>query len=133
MTESVRLKIQLKPLENGLDRLVDATSAAVCRLANLDTIERVDERPGGVVTSVDPSFELFVELGRHVDLKAEVSRIEKEMAGLNKKLERASKKLINKEFLSNAPPEVVDKEKAKDAEMRDMLRKLDALREDYSA
>jgi valyl-tRNA synthetase len=86
-----------------------------------------------VVTSVDPSFELYVDLGRHVDLKAEVFRIDKEMAAINRKLERSSKKLINSEFLNNAPPEVVKREKSKDRELRDMLEKLDGLRKEYAS
>jgi valyl-tRNA synthetase len=133
LTESVRLKVLLKPLDDAFQRLVAATSRVVCRLANLEAIELVTERPQGVVTSVDPAFELYIDLGRHVDLKAEVARIDKEMAALNKKLERASKKLVSKEFLANAPAEVVEKERAKDRELRDLLKKLEALRKDYAS
>jgi valyl-tRNA synthetase len=133
LTESVRLKVMLKPLDSEFHNLVEATSAVVCRLANLEAVELVGERPEGVVTSVDPSFELYVDLGRHVDLKAEVFRIDKEMAAINRKLERSSKKLINSEFLNNAPPEVVKREKSKDRELRDMLEKLDGLRKEYAS
>jgi valyl-tRNA synthetase len=133
LTESVRLKVLVKPLEEGFARLLSATTPVLCRLANLESIDHVDDRPDGVVTSVDPAFELYVDLGQHVDLAAEVTRIDKEMASLNKKLERLSKKLQNSEFLTNAPEEVVKKERAKDRELNDMLDKLNDLRKEYAA
>jgi valyl-tRNA synthetase len=129
----VRLKVTVKPLDDELGRLVGATSSALGRLANLESIEFANERPDGVVTSVDPSFELYVDLGQHVDLEAEVARIDKEMETVNKKLERISKKLMNTEFLSNAPAAVVEKEKAKDRELQEMLKKLETLREEYAS
>ena len=133
LTESARLKVLVKPLDEEFARLLSATTPVLCRLANLESIEHVDERPEGMVTSVDPSFELYVDLGQHVDLAAEVTRIDKEMAAINKKLERLSKKLQNTEFLKNAPEEVVKKERAKDRELNDMLDKLHALRKEYAA
>ena len=85
------------------------------------------------MTSVDPSFELLVDLGQHVDLEAEVKRIDKEIATINKNLERITKKLMNPEFVKNAPEEVVQKEKYKDQELKDMLGKLETLREEYAS
>jgi valyl-tRNA synthetase len=133
MTESVKLKVLVKPLNEEFARLLRATTPVLCRLANLESIEDVTERPEGVVTSVDPSFELYVDLGKHVDLAVEVTRIDKEMVSINKKLERLSKKLQNSEFLKNAPEEVVAKERAKDRELNDMLDKLNTLRSEYSS
>jgi valyl-tRNA synthetase len=133
LADSVKLRVSVKSLDTDLSGLLEATSAAVCRLANLESIELVEERPGGVVTSVDPSFELYVDLGSHVDLDAERARIDKEMAAVNKKLERISKKLMNTEFLHNAPPAVVEKERAKDQELNEMLYKLEALRKEYAS
>ena len=133
LTESVRLKVLVKPLEPEFRRSLAATSAVLCRLAHLEAIEVVTERPRGVVTGVDPSFELFVDLGRHVDLSAEIARIDKESAALRKKLDRISNKLTNTEFVSNAPADVVEKEKAKNRELKEMLEKLEGLRDEYAS
>ncbi|HEX9723415.1 MAG TPA: hypothetical protein VGC53_03955, partial [Vicinamibacteria bacterium] len=108
-----------------------ATSDAVSRLANLESIELVEERKPGHIASVDPAFELYVDLGRHLDLKAEVARIDKEMTAIEKKLEQTSKKLGNPKFLAGAAPEVVESEKAKSEEFQDMLARLDTLRQEY--
>jgi valyl-tRNA synthetase len=133
LTDNVKLNVATKTLEDGLSDLLGATSSVLCRMANLEAISLTQKRPEGFVTAVDSSFELYVDLGSHVDLGAEVSRIEKEMAALNKKLERITKKLMNPEFLKNAPPEVVEKERAKDDEMNEMLKKLDTLRNEYAS
>jgi len=115
------------------DNIVSATPDAVSRLANLDSIELVTGRKPGLVASVDPAFELYVDLGRHLDLKAEIARIDKEKAALEKKLEQTSKKLGNPKFLAGAAPEVVESEKAKSEEFKEMLAKLDTLRQEYEA
>jgi valyl-tRNA synthetase len=133
LADNVKLNVSTKPLEEGLGDLLGATSSVVCRMSNLEAITHTQARPDGYVTTVDPSFELYVDLGSHVDLQAEVARIDKEMAALNKKLERITKKLMNPEFLKNAPPEVVEKERAKDTEMNEMLEKLNTLRKEYAS
>jgi valyl-tRNA synthetase len=131
--ESIRLAIEVKPLNDDFRHIVNGTSAAVSRLANLESIELVDQRPAGAVTSVDPAFEMYIDLGRHVDLKAEVARIDKEMAGVKKKLDQVSRKLKNPKFLAGAPSSVVEGEKAKDQELKEMLAKLESLREEYAS
>ena len=131
--DGVRLAILVKPLSEAFRSLVTATSEIVSRLANLESIQLVDERPPGVFASVDPAFELYVDLGRHVDLKAELARIGKEIAAVEKKLDQVSKKLENPKFLAGAPQEVVEAEKAKDQELREMLAKLEELRREYGS
>ena len=75
-----------------------------------------DAKPEGSVTSVDPAFELYIDLGKHVDIDAELKRIEKETANVQKKLAQVSKKLENPKFLAGAKPDVVEAQKAKDKE-----------------
>jgi valyl-tRNA synthetase len=133
LPEKVALRVMVKPLDPEFGRLLEGTTPVLSRLANLETLDIVTEKPSGVVTSVDPSFELFVDLGQHVDLEAEVSRIDKEIATINKNLERITKKLMNPEFLKNAPEEVVQKEKGKDEELKEMLGKLETLRSEYAS
>ena len=131
--DGVRLAIQVKPLTDAFNNVIKATSDAVSRLANLESIELVTERKPGLFASVDPAFELYVDLGRHLDLKAEITRIDKEMEAFKKKLDQTSKKLGNPKFLAGAAPEVVEAEKAKSEEFKDMLTKLESLREEYAS
>ncbi|MFQ5790884.1 MAG: class I tRNA ligase family protein, partial [Acidobacteriota bacterium] len=133
LPESVRLQVLVKPLSDDFHRLVEATSPVLCRLANLESLTFASQRPPGSVTGVDPRFEMYVGLGRHLDLKVEVARIDKEMAALKKKLDLVSRKLANPKFLAGAPEAVVEGEKAKDRELKEMIGKLEALRAEYAA
>jgi len=49
--------------------------------------------------------------------RQEIARLEKSMANARKDIEKVDKKLSSQGFLAKAPPEVVDKEKAKQAEL----------------
>ena len=75
---------------------------------------------------------MYVDLGKHVDVTKEVARINKEMATVQRKLDQVSRKLQNPKFLSGAPATVVEAEKAKDQELREMLEKLESLKQEYA-
>jgi len=132
IADSVQLSALVKPLDGETRSLIEGARPVLARLANLDGIEFVAERPKDTVASVDPAFELYVDLGRYIDLGAERARIDKELAALRKKLEAASAKLSNPKFMSGAPAEVVEAEKTRDQELRDMIGKLETLRQEYS-
>ena len=60
-----------------------------------------------------------------LDIDAEVKRLEKEVEKLNKEVERVEKKLSNQGFLAKAPDQVIEEEKAKQA---DYTEKRDAVK-----
>jgi valyl-tRNA synthetase len=132
IADNVRLNAVAKPIDGELGALLTQTAPVLSRLANLDSLEIGDEKPEGAVAVVDPAFELYIDLGRHVDIHAELKRIDKESAELEKRLAQVTKKLGNPKFLTGARPEVVDAQKAKDQELRDMLAKLAALKKDIA-
>jgi len=61
-----------------------------------------------------------------VDFAAERARVSKELTSAEGDLERVNKKLANEGFLAKAAAEVVDKERAKAAELADAVSKLTA-------
>jgi len=71
----------------------------------------------GVVSGV----EVHVPLGGLVDFAEELKRLEKENTKLEKDLTIVQKKLANDEFLNNAPPDVVEKEKSRHDELIELL------------
>ena len=70
--------------------------------------------------------ELFVVLSGLVDFNAERARLEKEIAKFEKDHLKYSKKLSNPGFLANAAPEVIERDKAKVADMEERLRQMRA-------
>jgi valyl-tRNA synthetase len=131
--EGPALTALVKPLREDARGLIESSQATVSRLANLEALELVAERPPRTLALFDPAFELYVDLGRYLDLRAERARIEKERSGYRKKLEQTAAKLANQKFLSGAPPEVVDAEKAKERELKELIAKLDRLEADYES
>ncbi|MUM77708.1 valine--tRNA ligase [Pseudodesulfovibrio sp. F-1] len=72
--------------------------------------------------------ELFVPLEGVVDFEAELARLDKNLAKLDKTMKGVSGKLANPGFVNNAPPEVVEGEKRKLAEMEEERTKLTQLK-----
>ena len=71
-------------------------------------------------------LEIYVPLAGVVDLAAEAKRLEKEIGRVEADLTRVEKKLANPNFTGKAPAEVVEKERAKAAELSEKLSKLRA-------
>jgi len=93
---------------------------ALTRIGSL-TVEISGTRPAGsaftLAKSEDgPAIEVFIPLKGHVDFDAERKRIGKTLTKLEAEITGLTKKLANEKFISRAPAEVVEKEKAKLAE-----------------
>lgn len=80
--------------------------------------------PKACATNVVSGHEIFVPLTGAVDFDVELARLEKEIAKVEKTLGVVEKKLANKGFVSNAPAEVVEGERAKAAEFGEKKEKL---------
>jgi valyl-tRNA synthetase len=77
-----------------------------------------------VATGVVGATKIFVPLAGIVDIAAEKTRLEKELAKVSKDLEQSSRKLANRDFRVKAAPEVISKEEDK---MKDFQKKYAAL------
>ncbi len=82
------------------------------------------EKPKASASSVVKGFDLFIPLEGLIDLDVERERTEKEIKRLKGMLVGVSKKLSNERFVNNAPAEVVEKEKAKQADWQNSIDKL---------
>jgi valyl-tRNA synthetase len=77
------------------------------------------ESPKNAATQVSGDVEVF--LGDVLDPAKERAKLEKQRAKLDKQLEASRKKLSNEKFTGRAPPEIVEAEKTKVAEMEAQL------------
>ena len=68
--------------------------------------------------------EVVVPLAGAIDLDAERTRLHKEIDKTGKELEKLQRKLSNEDFLAKAPPDVIDKDKARQAELGTIKEKL---------
>jgi len=135
---NVPYKVVLDDVEVGsLDRDAEATVreelGRIHRLANLkDAVVRpagaATGKKSGSAVAVGAGFEVRVGLAGAVDVQAELGRIGKEIAKLEQDLAGVLKKLENPSFVEKAPPEVVQKDRARAEELREKRGKLEAHR-----
>jgi valyl-tRNA synthetase len=79
--------------------------------------------------AVGTGWELRVSLAGAVDVGAELARISKEISKVDADLAGIEKKLENPNFVAKAPPEVVEKDRARVTELREKRGKLLAHRQ----
>ncbi|MFH7326454.1 valine--tRNA ligase [Desulfurivibrio sp. C05AmB] len=96
---------------------------AVQGLTRSETVEiqAAGERPPGAAAQILADFEIFVPLAGLVDVAEECAKLDKEEAKIDQEMQRIKGKLNNEKFLAKAPPEVIAKERAKEAELLSTL------------
>ncbi|MBN2718026.1 MAG: valine--tRNA ligase [Deltaproteobacteria bacterium] len=80
--------------------------------------------PAGCATAMAAGAQLLIPLKEIIDMDAEGARLNKEKGKLEKEIERTTKKLANEKFVANAPADVIEKERAKDADNKAQLEKI---------
>lgn len=95
------------------------------KLANVSAIHFVNAQPQGSTLLPVDTDELFVVLNLQVDAVAEREKMEKEIEYLEGFMKSVDAKLSNERFVTNAKPELVEKERQKKA---DAAAKIEILR-----
>ena len=131
---SIRQQKSISPKEALTLRVKDFPSemnSVICRLANV-SIEKAasfgDTSEG--VSFLVRTYEMFVPLSGLVDVAEEAAKLEAVIAYQEKFLESVRKKLSNERFVNNAPANVVENERKKEA---DSLAKIEAAKASLAA
>jgi valyl-tRNA synthetase len=109
--------------DEDLARLA-ANSEFLSRLANLESIIELEGDAPAAATALVGKMEILIPLEGLIDKDAEIKRLDKEIAKLEKSIKQSSGKLSNENYTAKAPAEVVEKERAKLAEMEQALSQL---------
>ncbi|OGH82406.1 MAG: valine--tRNA ligase [Candidatus Magasanikbacteria bacterium RIFOXYB1_FULL_40_15] len=106
--------------------LVKSNSEVISFLARIDNLNISNKKKAvaQAVGFVAGGYEIFVDLAGVVDFSKEKERIQKEIDAVAPYVGSVEKKLSNKEFVKNAPKEVVEGEKKKLEEAKEKLEKL---------
>lgn len=98
------------------------------------TVLGADEKPPTAATALLGDMRLLVPMKGLIDVDAERTRLTKQQEKVKADLDRSSNKLNNKNFVNNAPPEVVIQEQERIAEfektigqLTEQIQKLDEL------
>ena len=124
-SKNVDLKIKCSKDQSDL---ISQNKKLFMALAKIDSYDYASsmERPPQSATAVVHGMELYIPLDGLVDLDKEKMQLEKRKIKIEGLLIGIDKKLSNKQFINNAPENVVDGERKKGVNLRDELTKINS-------
>lgn len=101
-----------------IEAFLKENSNYLTRFTNPETLEISADitAPAQAMTAVLSNVEIYLPLAGLINITDEIARLTKELAKWQKELDMVSRKLSNEKFVTNAKPEVVEKEQAKQAD-----------------
>lgn len=95
--------------------LIQSQMKEILLLTRAETLETIAEFPAGmqVARGVIRDYEIAIDLVGIIDIRSEVERLRKELKKIQADYSQVEKKLSNENFVRNAPPEVVEEQRAK--------------------
>ena len=94
-------------------------------LTELTFVDSKEEAPKDSMTAVISGAEIFVPMAELIDFKAESERLAKEKKRLEGEVKRSEGKLANEGFVSKAPAKLIEEERAKLEDYKEMLAKVE--------
>lgn len=106
--------------------IVETFAAAISAMTRLEslTVAAEGDKPDDAGIYIYQDIEMYVPLKGLIDVEKERQKLERERKKIEISLKQINGKLGNAKFLANAPAEVVDKEKGKQAELEAKLAKV---------
>ncbi|MCP9611420.1 valine--tRNA ligase [Coprobacter tertius] len=99
--------------------------AVIVKLANLSAIETVSEKEATAASFLVGTTEYAVPLGNNIDVETELKKLEDELKYLQGFLKSVKAKLANERFVNNAPAQVVENERKKQADAESKIKSLE--------
>ena len=104
----------------------EAHKALIAQLVNTDELVLTSDKPSieGSVACAGSGYESYVFIRDVIDIEKEIAKLKKEQQKMDKMVKQTEGKLRNEKFLSNAPDDVIEKEKSKLAEFKERAEKV---------
>jgi valyl-tRNA synthetase len=125
ISPAVELAVTVKPAAPAVAAALESNLPVIGSLARAAiTVSRDGVRPAGSAVATTPSGDVFVRLEGVVDFEAERQRLRKEIERARKEIAFLEGKLGRPEFVERAPAEVVERERERLLEQRQIQQKL---------
>jgi valyl-tRNA synthetase len=125
ISPAVELAVTVKPAAPEVAASLESSLAVIGGLARAAiTISRDGARATGAAVATTPSGDVFVRLEGVVDFEAERQRLRKEIERARKEIAFLEGKLGRPEFVERAPAEVVERERERLVDQRQIEQKL---------
>ncbi len=129
ISPSIKVNIQIRP-EKSEKSIFESVLAYIRRLARVEEISFADENspvPKKSATAVVSASKIIIPLENLIDINAEIARQQKKLDKLLAEKNSLSGRLNNKNFVANAPKEVIEETQSKVDEIcvqQEMIEKL---------
>lgn len=125
---SKRAEVHLKITDDALRETLERNRNYIVNLGKIEKLViGVDvKKPPLSASAVIPSVEIYIPLAGLIDIDMERARLQKELENITGLLEKTRKKLANREFVEQAPKQVVEQQQAKKKEYADIVEKINA-------
>ncbi|HSR63550.1 MAG TPA: valine--tRNA ligase, partial [Gammaproteobacteria bacterium] len=105
------LSVQVRGGNEQEQEWLSRNSHYIKTLGRIDSINTVDMEPDDAVIALAGDMTLLVPLADLIDPEVELERLQRELDRLDNDQQRIRKKLDNRDFVSRAPENVVNREK----------------------
>jgi len=105
--------------------LIEQNMSRLLTLAHLNRVDFCEVVAGGWLNGVSKLGGFGIDVRGAIDIDVERARIEKEMTKLKTEIDKVFKKISSLEFISRAPKEIVDENRARCEEMTEKYKKLE--------
>ncbi len=85
----------------------------LCNLSKLELLKHGVKNRKKMLVAVGEGLEILIPVEGVIDIKAHINRLRNKIATIDLQLESINSKLSNKNFITNAPSEIINKEKEK--------------------
>ncbi|URZ87814.1 valine--tRNA ligase [Floricoccus penangensis] len=118
---SKAITILIKTKTPEIEEFFKANENYLRRFTNPEVLEISSDvdAPAQAMSAVITDAEIYLPLADLINVEDEIARLNKELAKWQKELDMVGKKLANEKFVANAKPEVVEKEKEKQADYQE--------------
>lgn len=120
----VKNKVGLELLHS--DAIYQEYSSIISKLANVDEINFVTEKPNGWVAFMVGTDECFLDLRLEMDPEAEREKLQKELEYFQGFQQSVERKLSNEKFVTGAPEQVISNERKKLADAVSKISSIEA-------
>lgn len=135
LSPSKPLPVLFKNADATAQQRLESNASFLSALAKLESVTflTASEEAPASATALVGRMEIHIPMAGLIDTAAELARLDKAIEKAQKEVDLFSRKLSNENFVSKAPAEVIDKERAKQAEAIETLQQLQQQREKIAA
>ena len=123
--KNIPMKESLELYFIDAEQVGHAWDPVISKLTNISEIRKIDQKVDGALSFRVKSNEYFIPITGHVDVTAEIQKIQEELNYTRGFLASVEKKLANERFVNNAPEQVVALEQKKAADAKAKIQTLE--------